>query len=107
MLGFKVAIGARRLDQLDGVAASIRDKRGDVFAHALDVTDAKSVDRFFDAVGSEFAFMAPESVAAAVVPLWGYLTELGIIGPGNFAACFAYPHEREFGTDDVDVVEER
>jgi NADP-dependent 3-hydroxy acid dehydrogenase YdfG len=54
MLGWKVAIGARRLEQLDGVAASIRDQGGDVFTHPLDVTAAESVDRFFDAVEAEF-----------------------------------------------------
>jgi len=52
--GCKVAIGARRLDQLDAVAAKIREAGGDVFAHSLDVTDAESVDRFFDAVEAEF-----------------------------------------------------
>jgi len=54
MIGCKVAIGARRLEQLDAVAAKIRNAGGDVFAHSLDVTDAESVDRFFDSVEAEF-----------------------------------------------------
>jgi len=54
MLGWKIAIGARRVDRLAAVAAGIRDKGGRVFAHVLDVSDAKSVDRFFEAVESEF-----------------------------------------------------
>jgi NAD(P)-dependent dehydrogenase (short-subunit alcohol dehydrogenase family) len=53
-LGFKVAIGARRLERLDEVAKSIRDEGGDVFAHELDVTDPESVDRFFAAVEATF-----------------------------------------------------
>jgi NADP-dependent 3-hydroxy acid dehydrogenase YdfG len=53
-LGWRVAIGARRLEQLEAVAAKIRDAGGKVFAHALDVTDAESVDRFFAAVEAEF-----------------------------------------------------
>lgn len=54
MLGWKIAIGARRVEQLDQVAAKIRDGGGHVVAHVLDVTDAASVERFFDAVEAEF-----------------------------------------------------
>jgi NAD(P)-dependent dehydrogenase (short-subunit alcohol dehydrogenase family) len=49
-LDWRIAIGARRTERLDEVAARIRDSGGDVFAHTLDVTDPCSVDTFFDAI---------------------------------------------------------
>jgi len=49
-LGWRIAIGARRTERLDAVAERIRAAGGEAFAHALDVSDAASVDRFFDAV---------------------------------------------------------
>ncbi len=44
--GVHVAIGARRESRLADVAQTIRNEGGRVFAHALDVTDAESVERF-------------------------------------------------------------
>jgi len=44
--GYPVALGARRLDKLDGLAASIRESGGEVVVAALDVTDADSVKAF-------------------------------------------------------------
>ncbi len=46
-LGWKIAIGARRLDRLEEVAADLRSLGGEVFAGALDVSDADSVEAFF------------------------------------------------------------
>ena len=51
-IGYRVAIGARRLDRLDETAAGVREAGGEVFAHALDVTDAASVTGFFEAAES-------------------------------------------------------
>lgn len=48
-LGWRVAIGARRTDALADVAKAVRTAGGTPFAHALDVTDAESIDRFFAA----------------------------------------------------------
>lgn len=49
-LGWTVAIGARRLDRLEETAAEVAAAGGTPVAHALDVTDADSVEAFFDHV---------------------------------------------------------
>ena len=48
-LGWSVAVGARRVEQLDETAQLVRDAGGHAFAHALDVTDPHSIDAFCDA----------------------------------------------------------
>ncbi len=55
-LGWRVAIGARRLDRLDEVACRVESAGGRALAHELDVTDAASIDAFFDAVEDRFGF---------------------------------------------------
>jgi NADP-dependent 3-hydroxy acid dehydrogenase YdfG len=45
-LGWRVAIGARRLDRLEETAAAVRDAGGEPFACHLDVTDPASVEGF-------------------------------------------------------------
>src|SRR5262245_17574089 len=47
--GARVAIGARRRGRLEEVAAELRALGGEVFAHALDVADAASIEAFFAA----------------------------------------------------------
>ena len=59
-LGWRVSIGARRLDRLEAVADELRALGGEVFAGALDVADAASVDAFFDA--SEAALGTADAV---------------------------------------------
>ena len=41
--GFPVALGARRVDKLDELAAEIREAGGEAFVHALDVGEAEVV----------------------------------------------------------------
>jgi NAD(P)-dependent dehydrogenase (short-subunit alcohol dehydrogenase family) len=48
-LGWRVAVGARRLDRLADTAGLIEQAGGQAFAHALDVADPNSVERFFEA----------------------------------------------------------
>jgi NAD(P)-dependent dehydrogenase (short-subunit alcohol dehydrogenase family) len=48
-----VAIGGRRVERLVETRDLIEAAGGVCFAHALDVSDAESVDRFFDAVEAE------------------------------------------------------
>lgn len=48
-LGWSVAIGGRRVALLEQTAEQVARAGGKPFAHALDVTDAGSVDAFFDA----------------------------------------------------------
>jgi NADP-dependent 3-hydroxy acid dehydrogenase YdfG len=45
-LGWSVAVGARRVEQLDETAALIAAAGGTAFVHALDVCDASSIDAF-------------------------------------------------------------
>jgi len=52
-LGWKVAIGARRADRLEDTAADVRAAGGTAFSHALDVSDATSIEGFFRAVEAE------------------------------------------------------
>jgi NADP-dependent 3-hydroxy acid dehydrogenase YdfG len=49
-LGWRVAIGARRAQRLDDVAAAVALAGGRGFGHVLDVSDPKSVDTFVSAV---------------------------------------------------------
>lgn len=48
-LGWRVAIGARRENRLDGAVAAVARAGGRGFGHVLDVTDAVSVDAFVTA----------------------------------------------------------
>lgn len=48
--GLPVALGARRTERLDAVAAAIRDAGGEAVAHPVDVTSGESVTAFADVV---------------------------------------------------------
>jgi NADP-dependent 3-hydroxy acid dehydrogenase YdfG len=48
--GHPVALGARRVDKCEEIAAEIRADGGEAFAHELDVTDSASVAAFHKAV---------------------------------------------------------
>ena len=52
-LGWRVAIGGRRVDRLRESAELVEKAGGTCFAHALDVTDGDSVERFFDRAEAE------------------------------------------------------
>jgi NADP-dependent 3-hydroxy acid dehydrogenase YdfG len=51
--GYPVALGARRTDRLDEVAAQIRSAGGEAVAHPLDLTDDDSVSAFAKLVQAE------------------------------------------------------
>lgn len=51
--GHPVALGARRTDRLEELAAAIRAEGGEAFAHALDLTDDDSVGEFAAKVTAE------------------------------------------------------
>lgn len=59
-LGWRVAVGARRIDRLAETAKRVEAAGGVAFHHALDVTDVDSVDAFFTA--TEAAFGPPDVV---------------------------------------------
>jgi NADP-dependent 3-hydroxy acid dehydrogenase YdfG len=48
-LGWKIALGARRLDRLGDAAAEVDAAGGKAFAHPLDITQSRSIDDFFAA----------------------------------------------------------
>jgi NADP-dependent 3-hydroxy acid dehydrogenase YdfG len=52
-LGWPVALGARRADRLEQVARRVRDAGGRAFAHALDVSDAESIETFWASATAE------------------------------------------------------
>jgi NADP-dependent 3-hydroxy acid dehydrogenase YdfG len=52
-LGWPVALGARRVDQLHETAALITDAGGTALAHALDVREPASIDAFLAATTAE------------------------------------------------------
>jgi NADP-dependent 3-hydroxy acid dehydrogenase YdfG len=47
-LGWRVAVGARRIERLKETARAVEQRGGTAFAHVLDVSDSVSVDRFFE-----------------------------------------------------------
>jgi NADP-dependent 3-hydroxy acid dehydrogenase YdfG len=67
--GHPVALGARRADRCEEVAATIRDRGGEATAHPLDLTDPVSVRAFADAVTSDLGGVeVVVSSAGAVAP---------------------------------------
>jgi NADP-dependent 3-hydroxy acid dehydrogenase YdfG len=74
-LGWRVALGARRVDKLGEVAADVEKTGGRAFVHALDVGDPESIERFCAA--SEAALgAAGVLVSNAGVGVPGLLHEL-------------------------------
>ncbi|TDB92468.1 SDR family oxidoreductase [Actinomadura sp. 7K534] len=74
--GHPVALGARRVDKCEELAATIRAGGGEAFAHALDVGDADSVKAF--AAAAEDALGPVEVVVSGAGDLSaGRLHELG------------------------------
>ena len=73
--GFPVALGARRTDKLEDVAAHIRADGGEALVHPLDLTDDDSVAAFTKAVTHELGDIeVVVSNAGAVAP--GAITEV-------------------------------
>jgi NADP-dependent 3-hydroxy acid dehydrogenase YdfG len=48
-LGWRVALGARRVDRLEDVAKQVESAGGQAFVQRLDVADPASIDAFYDA----------------------------------------------------------
>jgi NADP-dependent 3-hydroxy acid dehydrogenase YdfG len=67
--GYPVALGARRTDKLEEVAAQIRADGGEAVTHPLDLTDEDSVETFAKAVAAELGDIeVVVSNAGAVAP---------------------------------------
>ena len=52
-LGWSVAVGARRAEELEETAALVRDAGGTAYANALDVCEPASIDAFLRATAAE------------------------------------------------------
>lgn len=61
-LGWSVALGARRTHLLEDVARGVEAAGGRAFAHALDVTDPRTIDAFF---GASEAALGPINVVVS------------------------------------------
>jgi NAD(P)-dependent dehydrogenase (short-subunit alcohol dehydrogenase family) len=73
--GFPVALGARRADRLEDVAAQIRADGGEAVVHRLDLTDDDSVSAFAKAVQADLGDVeVVVSNAGVVAP--GTITEV-------------------------------
>lgn len=69
--GFPVALGARRTERCEEVAAQVREAGGEAVAHALDVTDDASVAAF------------AEKVTADLGDVEVVVSNAGSVGPGT------------------------
>ncbi|WP_238998248.1 SDR family oxidoreductase [Nocardioides limicola] len=81
--GFPVALGARRVEQCEEVAAEIRSAGGEAVAHRLDVSDDDSV--------AEFA----AKVAADLGEVEVVISNAALIGPGALLQTTPARLERE------------
>lgn len=86
-LGWPVAIGARRTDRLEEVAVDARERGGDAFVHALDVTDPQSIAGFFAAA------------EAALGPVDVLINNAGVATPGWLDRVPVEALEREVATN--------
>jgi NADP-dependent 3-hydroxy acid dehydrogenase YdfG len=86
-LGWRVALGARRVERCAETADLVADVGGAAYAHPLDVTDAASIDAFFAAV------------EAHVGPVDAVVNNAGTASPGPFATGGAAELQREVATN--------
>lgn len=96
--GYPVALGARRVDKLDELAAQIRESGGEVAVASLDVTDADSVTDFAarvtDALGdvetvvSNAGSVAPGVIAEVETERFAGELDLTITGAHRLVRAF-------------------
>jgi NAD(P)-dependent dehydrogenase (short-subunit alcohol dehydrogenase family) len=86
-LGWSVAVGARRADQLNETAELVRDAGGTAFAHALDVRRPESID----------AFLA--TTEQALGPVDVLVNNAGIAAPGWLHEMPDEQHEQILATN--------
>jgi NADP-dependent 3-hydroxy acid dehydrogenase YdfG len=86
-LGWSVALGARRVALLEEVGRGVEAAGGRAFAHALDVTDAASIDAFF--AGAE----------SVLGPIDVLVSNAGIGVPGRLHEVAVADLERELRTN--------
>lgn len=102
--GAKVAIGARRTDRLDELAAKISENDSQVFAKGLDVTQKEQCDDFAKAVLDKWGSIDILVNNAGVMPLsffknlkvdeWDRMIDVNIKGV-LYCAAAVIPHMKE------------
>ncbi len=86
-LGWRVAVGARRVDRLEETAAAVRAAGGEAGAFELDVTEPESVTAFFAAA------------EAALGPVEVLVNNAGMATPGWFHESDTETVQREVATN--------
>lgn len=86
-LGWRIALGARRVDRLDEAAAAVREAGGDAFVQPLDVTSGDSIQAFVTAA------------EATLGPLEVLVNNAGMATPGWLHEIPADAIEREVATN--------
>src|SRR4051812_49309745 len=96
--GYPVALGARRTDKLDELAAQIRSQGGEVTAHALDLTDDESVETFaakvaadlgdIEIVVSNAGLVQPGATYEVDTAQFAHELDLNIVGAQRLARAF-------------------
>lgn len=86
-LGWPVALGARRVDQLEETAKLVTDAGGTPFAHALDVCEPASIDAFLAATTD------------ALGPVEVLVNNAGIAAPGALHEMDDEQHRRIIATN--------
>jgi NADP-dependent 3-hydroxy acid dehydrogenase YdfG len=87
--GRPVALGARRVDRLEELAAEIRAAGGEAAVHALDVSSTASVEEFAGAVSAELG------------PIEVVVSNAGLLAPGTIVEATTDELAAEF---DVNVL---
>lgn len=86
-LGWSVAVGGRRTDQLEETARLVAAAGGRPFAHPLDVCLAASIDAFLDAVHAELG------------PVEVLVNNAGVAAPGQLHEMSDAQHEQILATN--------
>jgi NADP-dependent 3-hydroxy acid dehydrogenase YdfG len=81
--GYPVALGARRVERCEQIAAEIRAAGGEAYAHPLDIADAASVEAFGKAVVERLGDIEVLVANAGTMPPGAVLD----LDPGAFAAA--------------------
>ena len=96
--GHPVALGARRTEKLDELAAQIRGQGGEVAAHALDLTDDESVEVFaqkvtadlgdIEIVVSNAGLVQPGTTYEVDTAQFAHELDLNVVGAQRLARAF-------------------
>ncbi len=96
--GFPVALGARRTDRCEEVAAQVREAGGEAVVHALDLTDDDSVATFADKVVAELGDIevvvsnagadAPGTIHEVDTDRFGAELDLNVVGAHRLVRAF-------------------